>query len=93
VKLGELRVKFVQVCEWFDGCDRLKIIFKSWKNKITKLYFILKIIKNYHYISLIYPRKNMKMYKWKYHILIKKYLKFNVVKKFVIKNYFLNLIL
>jgi len=27
------------------------------------LYFILKIIKNYHYISLIYRRKNMKMYK------------------------------
>ena len=36
------RVKFVKVCEWFDGCDRLKIIFKWGKNKITKLYFILK---------------------------------------------------
>jgi len=65
VKVGGLRVKFVKVCESFDGCDRLKIIFKSKKNKITKLYFILKIIKNYHYISLIYRRKNMKMYKLK----------------------------
>jgi len=64
-KVGGLRVKFVKVCEWFDGCDRLKIIFKSKKNKITKLYFILKIIKNYNYISLIYRRKNMKRYKWK----------------------------
>jgi len=65
VIMGGLRVKFVKVCEWFDGCDRLKIIFKWKKKKITKLYFILKIIKNYHYISLIYRRKNMKMYKWK----------------------------
>jgi len=64
-KVGGLRVMFVQVCEWFDGCDRLKLIFKSLKNKITKLYFILKIIKNDHYISLIYRRKNMLMYKWK----------------------------
>jgi len=64
VKVIRLRVNFVQVCEWFDGCDRLKIIFKSKKNKITKLYFILKIIKNYHYISLIYRRKKMKMYNW-----------------------------
>ena len=63
--MGGLRVKFVKVCEWFDGYDRLKIIFKWKKKKITKLYFILKIIKNYHYISLIYRRKNMKMYKWK----------------------------
>jgi len=29
VKVGGLRVKFVQVCEWFDGCDRLELIFKS----------------------------------------------------------------
>jgi len=28
VKVGGLRVKFVKVCELFDGCDRLKIIFK-----------------------------------------------------------------
>ena len=32
--MGGLRVKFVKVCEWFDGCDRLQIIFKSKKNKI-----------------------------------------------------------
>jgi len=63
--MGGLRVKFVKVCEWFDGCDRLKIILKSKKNKITKLYFILKIIKNYQYVSLIYRRKNKKMYKIK----------------------------
>jgi len=65
VKVGGLKVNFIQVCEWFDGCDILKIILKSRKNKITKLYFILKIIKNYHYISLIYRRKNRKMHKWK----------------------------
>jgi len=38
--MGGLRVKFVKVCEWFDGYDRLKIMCKSKKNKITKLYFI-----------------------------------------------------
>jgi len=93
VKVDGLRVKLDKVCEWFDGCDRLKIIFKSKKRKITKFYFILKIIKSYHYINLIYLRKNMKMYKWKWHILIKKYSKDNVTKNFIIKNEFLNLIL
>jgi len=63
VKMGGLRVKFVKVCERFDGCDRLKFILKSKKNMITKLYFILKIIKNNHYTSMIYRRKNMKMCK------------------------------
>jgi len=29
VKMSEFRVKFVEVCEWFDGWDKLKIIFKS----------------------------------------------------------------
>jgi len=29
MKVGGLRVNFVKFCEWFDGCDRLKIIFKS----------------------------------------------------------------
>jgi len=64
VKEGSFRVKFVKVCEWFDGCDRLKIIFKSRKNKITKLYFILKMVKNYHCISLISVEKIL-MCKWK----------------------------
>jgi len=50
VKEGGFRVKFVKVCEWFDGSDRLEIIFKSRKNKITKLYFILNMIRKYHYI-------------------------------------------
>ena len=65
MKVGGLRVKFVKVCEWFEGCNRLKIIFKSKKNKITTLCFILKIIKIYHYIGLIYRIKNIKMYKSK----------------------------
>ena len=52
MKEGGFRVKFVNVCKWFDRCDRLKIIFKSMKNKIIKLSFILNIIKNYHYTSL-----------------------------------------
>ena len=50
VKEGGFRVKFYKVCEWFDGSDRLEIIFKSRKNKITKLSFILNTIINYHYI-------------------------------------------
>ena len=29
MKVSGFRVKFVDVCEWFDGCDWLKIIFKS----------------------------------------------------------------
>jgi len=62
---GGFRVKFVKVCEWFHAYNRLKNIFKSRKNRITKLPFILKIIKNYHYIILICRRKNIKMYKWK----------------------------
>jgi len=64
VKVGVFTVKFVEVCEWFDGCDRLEIIFKSRKNVITKLSFILNMIKNYYYISLICRRKNINMYKW-----------------------------
>ena len=60
LKVVGFRVKFVKVYEWFPGCDRLKIIFKSRKQKITKLFFILKIIKNYHYISLICLRKLLK---------------------------------
>jgi len=69
---------FVEVCEWFDGCDRLKIIVKSRKNKITKLSFILNMIKNYHYVSLICCRKNINMYKW-------------IIQNFIINNYYLNL--
>ena len=65
VKVGGFRVKFVKLCEWFDGCDRLKIIFKSRKNKITKMSFILTIIKYYQYICLICRRKNIKIYKLK----------------------------
>jgi len=29
VKVSGFRVMFVQVCDWFDVCDRLKIKFKS----------------------------------------------------------------
>ena len=53
------RVKFDKVCEWFDGCDRLEIIFKSRKNKITKLSFILNIIRNYHYIIWFVVQKKL----------------------------------
>ena len=70
MKESELRVNFVEVCEWFDECDGLKIIIKSRKNKVTKLSFILKMIKNYHCISLICCRKNINMYKWKQKILL-----------------------
>ena len=57
MKVTGFKVMFVEVCEWFDGCDRLKIIFKSRKNKFTKLSFILNMIKNYHYTSLICCKK------------------------------------
>jgi len=33
------RVKFIKVDEWFNWRDKLKIIFKSKKNKMTKLSF------------------------------------------------------
>jgi len=33
VKVTEFRVKFFEVCERFDGYDRLKIIFKLRENK------------------------------------------------------------
>jgi len=45
VKEAAFKVKFDKVCQIFDGCDRLKIIFKSRKNKITKLSIILNMIK------------------------------------------------
>jgi len=57
VEEGEFRVKFDKVCKWFDGCDRLEIVFKSRKNIITKLSFILNIIRYCHYIRLIFVEK------------------------------------
>jgi len=42
---------------------------------------------------LIYRKKNKKMYKIKVTYFNKKYLKDNVTRTFLIKNYFLNLIL
>ena len=33
MKVSEFRVNFVEACEWFDGCDRLKIKFKSRKKQ------------------------------------------------------------
>jgi len=63
VKVSGFRVKFVEVCKLFDGCDRLKVIFKSRKNKIIKFFFIFNMIKNYHFISLSCRSKNIKMYK------------------------------
>jgi len=65
VKDGGFRVKFVKDCEWFDGSDRLEIIFKSRKNKITNLSFILNMIRNYHYLSWFVVEKNINMHKWK----------------------------
>jgi len=74
VKVSGFRVNFVEVCEWFNGCDRLKVKFKLRKKKITKFSFILNMIKNYHYISLICCGKIINMYKWKEHISLNKYL-------------------
>jgi len=88
VKEGGFRVNFIEVCEWFDGCDRLKIIFKSRKNKITKFSLILNMIKIIIINVWFVVEKNINM---KY--FIKNIFTKNVIKKFVINNYFLNLIL
>jgi len=40
----------------------LKLYLNQEKNKITKLSFILNMIKNYHDIGLICCRKNINMY-------------------------------
>jgi len=37
VKVNGFRVKYVELCEWFDGCDRLKIIFKSRKKQYYQI--------------------------------------------------------
>jgi len=29
MKVSGFRAKFLEVSKWFDGCDRLKTIFKS----------------------------------------------------------------
>ena len=42
MKLGGLGVKFVQVCDWFDGCDRLKL----YLNHKKKDYQIVLYFKN-----------------------------------------------
>ena len=34
VKDGGFRLKFVKVCEWFDGCDRLKLYLNQRKTKL-----------------------------------------------------------
>ena len=51
MKVNGFRVKFVEVCEWFDGCDKLKFIFKSRKTKINKfnLDITLKLLHNKDY--------------------------------------------
>ena len=64
MKVSGLRILFVEVGEWFDKFDTLNIIFKSRKNKIMKFSFMLSMIKNYYYISLIYCKTNNNMYKW-----------------------------
>jgi len=33
MKVSGFRVNFVEVCEWFNGCDRLKGQFKLRKKK------------------------------------------------------------
>jgi len=42
VEVSGFRVKFVEDCELFDGCDRLKIIFKSRKKWDYQVVFYFK---------------------------------------------------
>jgi len=65
VKDGGFRVNFIEVCEWFNGCDRLKIIFKSRKNKITKFSLILNMIKIIIINVWFVVEENINMYEWK----------------------------
>jgi len=37
--------KFIEVCEWYDGCKRIFIFFKCVKCKFTNLSFLKKIFK------------------------------------------------
>jgi len=59
VKICRFTLKFVS--HWIDVIDYK--LYLNQKKKITKLSFILKIIKNNHYISLICSIKNIRMYK------------------------------
>jgi len=52
-------------CESFDECDRLKFIFKSRKNNVTKVYFILNMIKIIIIKVWFVVEKNINMYEWK----------------------------
>ena len=65
MKVSGFRVNFIEVCEWFDGCDRLKIIFKSRKNIITKCSLILNMIKIIIINVWFVVEKNINMYEWK----------------------------
>jgi len=65
VKDGGFRVNFIEVCEWFNGCDKLKIIFKSRKNKITKFSLILNMIKIIIINVWFVVEKNINLYEWK----------------------------
>jgi len=65
VKVSGFRAKFIEVCEWFDRCDRLKIIFKSRKNKVTKFSSILNMIKIIIIKVWFLVEKNINMYEWK----------------------------
>jgi len=35
VKVSGFRVNFVEVSEWFDGCDVLKLYLNQWKTRLT----------------------------------------------------------
>ena len=65
MKDGGFRVNFIEVCEWFNGCDKLKIIFKSRKNKITKFSLILNMIKIIIINVWFVVEENINMYEWK----------------------------
>ena len=65
MKDGGFRVNFIEVCEWFNGCDKLKIIFKSRKNKITKFSLILNMIKIIIINVWFVVEKNINLYEWK----------------------------
>ena len=42
MKVSGFRVNFVEVCEWFNVCDRLKVKFKLRKKQDYQIVFYFK---------------------------------------------------
>jgi len=59
VKVSGFRVNFVQVCEWFDGCDKLRIIFKLRKKQDHQIVLYFKNCTTPRRLSLTLAMKSV----------------------------------